>query len=323
MKLLTRLLSLLAFSFAFHTPAWSADPYPGSRPIKVIVPFGAGSGSDVAARIVLNEVQGVLGATFVVENLTGASGVIGAQTAAKAPADGYTLFLGTNTTQSANPSLFKKLPYDPLKDFVAITRVVSAPFILVVGPTLGVKNMAELAALAKAKPKTLSYGYSSVLPQVTGHMLAARLGGDVTGVAYRTLAQGMTDVISGQVTMLFVDSIAGLPQIKSGKVVPLAITSARRSSLAPEIPTMTELGFPNFELVAWSGFFAPAGTPKDIVDKLNDAFRTAMVKQAIKERFTGMGSDIELLSTGEFDRYLVQQKDVWARLLFDAGVEAQ
>ena len=111
--------------------------------------------------------------------------------------------------------------------------------------------------------------------------------------------------------------------VQSLVTVPLAITSARRSSLAPEIPTMTELGFPNFELVAWSGFFAPVGTPKDIVDKLNDAFRTAMAKQPIKERFTGMGSDIELLSTGEFDRYLVQQKDVWARLLFDAGVEAQ
>jgi tripartite-type tricarboxylate transporter receptor subunit TctC len=259
------LLSLLAAAGVV-----SAQSYP-TGPVKLIVPFPAGGSVDIVARSVAKRLSEVLGQPFIVDNRAGASGNIGAEIAAKSPADGYTLFVTSSGVLAANMHLYKKIPFDPFKDFAPVIRLVNQPNILLVHPSLGAKTVLELIALAKAQPGKITMGSAGI---GTGQDIAAQqfvmmTGTSVLHVPYKGGAPALTDLLGGQINAMFETSPTALPYVKQGKLKALAITSIKRSPLLPELPTVAEAGVTGYESVTWIGVVAPAGTPKPIVDRLN------------------------------------------------------
>ncbi|MDB5880539.1 MAG: tctC [Ramlibacter sp.] len=259
------LLSLLAAAGVV-----SAQSYP-TGPVKLIVPFPAGGSVDIVARSVAKRLSEVLGQPFIVDNRGGASGNIGAEIAAKSPADGYTLFVTSSGVLAANMHLYKKIPFDPFKDFAPVIRLVNQPNILLVHPSLGAKTVPELIALAKAQPGKITMGSAGI---GTGQDIAAQqfvmmTGTSVLHVPYKGGAPALTDLLGGQINAMFETSPTALPYVKQGKLKALAITSIKRSPLLPELPTVAEAGVTGYESVTWIGVVAPAGTPKPIVDRLN------------------------------------------------------
>ena len=241
--------------------AWSQE-YP-SKPIKIVVPFAAGSATDIVARLLADELRAAFNQNFVVDNKPGASAQIGAELVAKSPADGYTLFVTTNTSHSANPFLFKKLPYDPIKDFAPVAGFMNIPVIVVVDPKLPINSLQDLVAYAKARPGQVSFGYGNSIGQVVGASFAKAAGIEVVSVPYKSSPQAMTDVMGGQVVYGITDMAAGQAIVKAGKLRALGVSSEKRSSLMPDLPAISETpGLAGFELTAWVAMFAPAGTPK-------------------------------------------------------------
>jgi len=317
-----RFLALLAAGVAIAQPAWS-QAYP-TRPVRIIVPFAAGSATDIMARILADEMRTTFDQAFVVDDKPGASAQIGAEAAAKAPPDGYTLFLTTNTSHSANPFLFKKLPYDPIKDFTPVASVMRIPVIVVVDPKLPVNTLPELIAYAKANPNKISFGYGNSIGQVVGASFAKRVGIDVITVPYKSSPQAMTDVISGQVNYTVADMASGQTYVNSGRLKALAVSSKARSPLMPDLPAMSETpGLEGFEVVAWVALFAPAGTPKEIVDKLNAAVRTALTKPAVKERIAGFAAESAPGSPEELAVFVKDQLASWGKSIKEAGIQPE
>src|SRR5436190_1683824 len=247
----------------------AAQLYP-SKPIRLIVPFAAGGGTDLTARAIAQRLTEAWGQPVIVDNRPGANGTIGVDIAAKSAPDGYTLTM-ISSSHSVNVSLYKNLPYDLVKDLTPITQATTQPYALVVNPSLPVKSVAELIALAKSKPGVLNYGSSGIggLSHLSGALFAALAHIKLTHIPYKGGAPAMTEVISGQIDMLFSTLLQSHAQIEAGKLRPLAITTAKRSPAAPQLPTMIEAGVPGFEVAGWYGVLAPAGTPAPIVDKLN------------------------------------------------------
>src|SRR3984957_11735710 len=253
---------------ANHT-AKAAD-YP-SRPIHLIVPYAAGGAADSIARILAKRISHAIGQTIVVENRGGSGSIVGPEFVNKAEPDGYTLLLGQSGPISINPAVYKSLPYDPVKDFAPISLTTAYPYVMVVNPALGVKTLQEFVALAKSKPGALNYGTTGVgsSNHLVTELFAGRAGIKMTHIPYRGTALAVTDLLAGQVQMVFSDPISALQYVKSGALVALAVTSKDRSPVAPDVPTIAESGYPGFDAFAWHGILAPAHTPPAIVAKLN------------------------------------------------------
>src|SRR5688500_14520859 len=269
---------LLAFAF---TPV-NAQTYP-ARAVKLVVPFPAGSATDQIARVVGQQLQENLGQPFVVENKPGAQGAIAATEVARAAPDGYTLMVGTNTPLAANPSLFRKLSYDPAKDFAPVARLGTISFMIMVRPDFPAKNFKEFLSHAKANPGKLSAGYGSAGSQVSQAMLRSMGRIDFIDVPYKGLPQAITDVLGGQISFTFADMANALAQIKGGKLRGIAVTSQKRSALAPDVPAIAE-ELRGYELIAWFALVAPAKTPAPIVSQLNDVTVKSLAKPEVKAR---------------------------------------
>ena len=310
----------LALLFLLSVAALAAQAQYPSKPIRLVVPFAAGSATDSIARVVAQALIERLGQPVIVDPKPGASGQIAAELVAKAAPDGYTLFMTTNTSHSANPAMFKKLPYDPIKDFAPILLVGEVPFALVVNNAVPVKTTAELIAYAKANPGKLSFPYASSTAQVAGETLRVMSGINAVAVAYKSSPQAATDLISGQTQFYFIDFGTGLPHIKSGRMRALAATN-QRTELLPGLPAMSET-LPGFALTSWNGVLAPAGTPKEIVARLNTELRAVLTRPELRERLNVIG--LEVMGTGtpeDFGAFLQVELDKWAKWVKDAGIQ--
>jgi tripartite-type tricarboxylate transporter receptor subunit TctC len=294
-----------------------AEDYP-SRPVRIIVPFGAGGPADVTARLVGNTLQEALGQPFVVENRTGAGGVIGTETAAKAPADGYTLLMMSNT-QTANESLVPadQRKYELMRDLLPIAPVNYSDLVIVVHPSVQAKTLAEFIALAKSQPGKLNYASSGqgTPYHMAGELFKTMAGIDVVHVPYRNSGDARTGVISGQVQMM-IDAVTTMaPNINAGQVRALATTGTKRSAVLPDVPTASEAGVPGYEATIWLGLMAPAGTPKPIIDKLNAAINTFVKKGEIVELWNKQGAVPMSMTSQEFDKFLRGDIAKWAEVV--------
>ncbi|MEO6842865.1 MAG: tripartite tricarboxylate transporter substrate binding protein [Bradyrhizobium sp.] len=311
-------LALLAALPAF------AKAYP-SQTIKMIVPYPAGGTTDLLGRMVADQLQIGLGGAVVVENKPGAGTTIGAEQVARAQPDGYTLLLATSTTLAINKTLYRNLPYDPVKDFTPIALVAGVPFALIVNPSLPVKTLSEFIAYAKSKPG-LAYGSAgNGSPQHLGaEMLKSAAGIDIRHVAYRGSVAAMLDVIAGHISFMVVDLQPALPQIAAGKLRVLGVTTPRRVASAPDIPTLAESGLPGFELVAWQGVVGPAGLPRPIVDQLAAQIGKLVANPATRDKFKLLALEPLPPSTPDsFAEYVKSEVDRWATIVRNSGAEPE
>jgi tripartite-type tricarboxylate transporter receptor subunit TctC len=315
------LAALAVASALLAGPAW-AQGYP-TRNITLVLPFAAGSGTDTTTRLIAAEVSKALGQQLVVENKPGANGMLAATHVARSAPDGYTLFVTTNTTHSANPSLMKQLTYDPVKDFTPIARTGNLPFMLVIHPDIPAKNVQELTAYAKANPGKLTYASGSSAAIVMGATYARRAGLDLLHVPYKSSPPALTDVIGGRVSMMFIDIPTGLPLVAAGKLRGLAVTTKDRSSLLPETPSMQEAGVPDFDITSWQGWFGPPNLPKDVVTKVNAEVRKVIEKPEIKKQLGERGMDAFSGTPEQLSTFVDEQLVLWTRLIKDAGIEPE
>src|SRR5450631_730562 len=305
-------------------PALAEVTYP-SRTIKMIVPYPAGGTTDFLGRLVAEQLKTGLGATVIVENKPGAATALGAEQVARAEPDGYTLLMATSTTLAINKTLYKKLPYDQVRDFTPIALVAGVPFALIINPQIPAKTLAEFIAYAKSKPG-LAYGSAgNGSPQHLGaEMLKAAAGIDIRHVPYRGSVPAMLDVIAGHIPFMVVDLQPALQQIREGKVRVLGVTTPKRVAVAPDIPTLAEAGLPGFELVAWQGVVAPAGMPRPIVEVLAAQMAKLMADPSTRERLTALSLEPLPPSTPDsFAAYIKTEVERWADIVRNSGVEPE
>jgi tripartite-type tricarboxylate transporter receptor subunit TctC len=282
-------------------------------PIRVVVPFAPGGPTDITARHLSRKLTELLGQSVIVDNRGGANGIIGAEIVVKAKPDGYTLLMPTSSTVAINPAVYEKLPYDPMKDFATITPVVSAPVILFVNPSLRAKSVAELIALAKARPNELVFASTGTgsNTHVALELFRDQAGIKVTHVPYKGAGPAVTDVIGGQAQVMFADLPVLAPFLRSGRLRALAVAFEERTPLFPDIPSMKELGFPRFNARQWYALFAPAGTPREIVMRYNEAVRQAVASPDLRERYNELGADVFVQSPEEFSVFLKSEIERW------------
>ena len=315
-------LAVVASAATFLGGAVHAQAYP-SRPIKLIVPFPAGGGTDVIAREVANKVATQQGWTIVIDNKPGSGGNLGVDAAAKAAPDGYTLVLGQTSNLAINPTLYAKLPYNPEKDLAAVGLVASAPLVLVVGSDSPYKTLADVVAAAKAKPEVLNYASSGsgTVAHLATELLQKAANVKFTHVPYKGASQGVTDLIGGQIQMYMSSIPTLIGHIKSGKMRPLAVTSAKRADDLPDVPTVAESGYKGFEAVTWFGVVGPTGLPKDVVAKLNAGFNKALQDADVKKKLEAQGADV-LGSTPEKFASLIRDETVrWGKIVKESGAK--
>lgn len=305
--------------------AAAADAYP-TKPIRLIVPFGPGASADILTRRVAKELDGVLGQSIVVENRQGAGGIVGTDLVAKAAPDGYTLGVGTISTHAMNAGLYKALPYQPVRNFTPVSRIGAFSNVLVVPTSLGVTNMKQLIDLAKRSDKPLTYsspGTGTTL-HLQGEMLQRTAGVKLLHVPYADMGTYLPDLVSGRTDMSFGNLPHVLPFIKSGKLVPVAISTPQRSPLLPNVPTMAEAGFESMEMAPWIAIFAPAGTPADVVEKLNKAINAVLQKQTIRDAYMADGitptADPTAAGFATFHR---READRWVKVIEEADIPKQ
>jgi tripartite-type tricarboxylate transporter receptor subunit TctC len=299
----------------------NAQTYP-SKPVKLVVPFPAGSATDQIARVLGNELQSALGQPFVVDNKPGAQGTIAAEGVAKSPPDGYTLMVSTNTPQAAAPALFKQLRYDPVKDFAPIARLGTISFMIMVSADFPAKDFKAFLAHARANPGKLSAGYGSAGSQVSQAMLRSMGKIDFVDVPYKGLPQAITDVMGGAISFTFADLANALAQMKGGKLRGIAVTSAKRSPLAPEVPAIAE-ELPGYELIAWFALMAPAGTPKEIVNTLHTTTAKALAKPDVAARFATLGTDVGVMNPVQLEAFIKSEIAKWSKMAKEAGIQPQ
>jgi tripartite-type tricarboxylate transporter receptor subunit TctC len=315
--------TLMAGAAALAAATSSARAAYPERPVTLVVPFAAGSGTDTVARITAEQLATRLGQSVVVENRAGANGSVAATFVARAAPDGHTLFMTTNTTHSANPSLLKTLTYDPVVDFAPVARMGNLPFLLVVDPKLGINTVADLVARAKAEPGKLTYASGNSTGIVAGATFARRAGIDILHVPYRSTPPAITDIIGSRISMMFVDITAALSQINAGTLKALAVTTAERSKLLPSLPSMQEAGVPEFDITSWNGVFAPARTPPDIIARLNRELAAIATDPAVVKRLADVGFDAFTQSPDQLGDFVKAQIANWARMIREAGIEPQ
>jgi len=316
-----RFLFTLACTTLAAGPA-QAQPYP-NKPITFVVPFAAGSATDNLARVIAEKIGASLKQPVVIDNKAGASGFIAAQQVAKAKPDGYTVFITANTTHASNSALFKTLPYDPVKDFEPVAALGTVPLAVVVHPSIPAKNMAELIAYGKANPGKISFGSGSTSSRMAGEMLKSMAGIDMVNVQYKSNPQAVTDLLGGQIQLVIADAVTTMPHAKAGKLRALAISTAKRSPIAPELPTVAESGLPGYEMIGWFAAYVPAKTPKEIVAKLNAEIVRILESADAKARLAAVG--IETMTStpeglAEFQRVETAK---WAKLVKAAGIQPE
>ena len=307
-------------SWGITSMALAQEAYP-SHPITIVVPFGPGSGTDVGARLLGQKLGEALGQPVVIDNKPGANGSIAAEFASKAKADGYTLFMGTNSTHGANPALQKNMRYDPIKNFEPITRVAVFTSIIVINPNLPVKNMRELIAFGKANELTLATGNASGV--VMSESLARQVGWKLLRVPFKSNPPAMTEVMAGRVQVMFTDIAAAQGQLKAGTLRPIAVTSKARSALMPDLPTIAESGVPDYDLSGWIALFAPAGTPRPMVEKLNAEVTKVLNLPEVRTRFLDLGAEPSPMRVPEFSTWVQQEVTKWTRLVKESGIEPE
>ena len=313
----------LALAFALVSGHVAAQPYP-SKPVRIVIGFGPGSGTDIVARLLAEELQKSLGQPFIVENKPGAAAQIAANQVKAAPPDGYTLLLTSNTTHSVNPHVYKKLQYDPIADFTPIGGIGYFPFILAVDAKLPIKTPQELVAWAKANKGNAFYAYGTPTVQIPAEAINKIEKLDATGVPYKSSPDAMTDVIGGRAQFIVVDLASSQPHVKSGRLRALALTGSKRTSLAPDLPTVEEtLKIKDFDLAAWTGLFGPANLPQDVVDKLSDAMQKILNRPDIRERMLGSFIEPTPSDPATFKAMVRKQLDVWGEKVKVAGIQPE
>ena len=299
-----------------------AQNYP-NRPIKFIIPFPPGGGLDHTARTVQAKLQEALGQPIIIENKAGAGGIVGAEFAKNQPADGYTLFLGNTGTMGLYPAVFQKLPYDALKDFAPAGQLISNTLVAVTNAQVPANTLAEFIAWARRNPGKASYasGGSGAITHLAGEMLKSQAGIDMLHVPYKGSAPAVTDLIGGQVHLLIDVAAVSQQHVKNGKLKALAVTSAKRNAAFPELPTFDEAGLPGYEAIGWQGILVPAGTPKEVVNKLADAIQKVMADAGVREKFLAVGSEAAPSGPGAFSAFIRAEIEKWTRIAKAANVK--
>ena len=320
MKLLQR--TALAFATLLLAGSALAQSWP-TKPIKVIVPYPPGGTSDILARALGPGMQAALGQPWIVENKPGATGNVGADFVAKSPPDGYTLLLADIGSLAIAPSVVTGLPYDPVRDFAPVVMVAYSPHLLVVHPSVTAKDVRELIAQAKAKPDALNFAVSGTggANHLAGIDFAQRAGIKWTYIPYKGGAQALTDMVGGQAQVMFNGMLATYPFVKDGKLKVLAISSAKRFSAAPDIPTVAELGMPGFETGSWQGIVAPANTPADIVNKLHATITRVLATPEVKDRLDKAGAELLPQTPAQFGTFIRGERDRWAKVVKESGAK--
>jgi len=301
--------------------AGAQSNYP-NRPVRVIVPSSAGGGTDIVARIIAPELSKRLGQQVVIDNRPGAGTMIGIELASKAPADGYNLLMGLSTL-AINSALYKKVPYDPVRDFAPITVAVSSASIIVVHPSLPVKSVKELIAFARARPGQINYASAGTgtYPHMTMELFLSMAKLKMAHIPYKGTGPAMIDMLAGHTAVMAATILTGMPQIRAGRLRPLGITSKARSPVAPEIPTIAEAGLPGFESVQWYALLAPAKTPRDIVTRLHAEMVRVLQQPEIRQRFAADGADPVGNTPEEFAQFIQSELVKWAKVARGAGIE--
>lgn len=297
-----------------------AQAYP-TKPVTIIVPFAAGGTTDILARIIGQALTAELGQSVVVDNRAGAGGNIGGQAAAKAAPDGHTLFMGTVGTHAINASLYKKMPFDPVKDFAPLTRVANVPNLLVANPAQPYKSVKDLIAYAKANPGKVNFGSSGNGSSIhlSGELFKSLAKVDMQHVPYKGSAPAVTDLLGNQIGIMFDNMPSAIPHVRSGKLVPLAVTTAKRSPELPNVPTIAEAGVPGYEATSWFGMFAPAGTPAPVLAKLNAAIVKVLAQPDVKKKINEQGAEVYSETPEQFAAFIQAESVKWGKVVKESG----
>jgi tripartite-type tricarboxylate transporter receptor subunit TctC len=314
--------SLLFVLFAVAFSA-NAQTYP-SRPIRFVVPYPAGGPLDTVARLLAQKVSESVKQPVIVDNKPGAGGNIGAADVAKAPPDGYTLLMGAVATHAINPTLYASIPYDPIRDFTPIMQVASTPNVLVVNPSIPASTVKEFIAYAKANPNKLNFGSGSTgsAGHLAGELFKTMAGVEMTHIPYKGAAPAMTDLIGGQIQLMFDNLASSLAQVRAGKVKAIAVTTAKRTALAPDLPTIAESGLPGFDISTWFGIFAPGGIPKDVAARLHEEFARALAQPDVREKMLNLGAEPVGSTPEQFAAYIKAEADKYAGVIRASGAKA-
>jgi tripartite-type tricarboxylate transporter receptor subunit TctC len=320
---MNRWRQLAVAALAFWTTLAFGQAFP-NKPVKIVVPFTAGSATDILARTFGQKLSELWGQPVIVENRPGAGGTIGAALVAKSPADGYTLLVHS-AAQAVNASIYPALPYDTTKDFVEVATLGGQPNVLVVAPSTGYKTVADLIAAAKKSPGALNFGSAGTGSgtHINGEKFKLAAGIDVVHIPYKGTPEAITDTMTGRVTYFFSPISAALPNIREGKLVALGVSTAKRSSALPNVPTIAESGLPGFDYNLWVGMFAPAGTPADVVDKINADVAKVLQTPDARERLAALGAEAMVMTPAEFRKFMRDEIDDSAKVVKAAGIKVQ
>jgi tripartite-type tricarboxylate transporter receptor subunit TctC len=320
---MVRLACLAAACLALASqPAW-AQSYP-HKPVKVVVAFTAGGTTDILARLVAQQLTEKLKQPFVIDNKPGAGGNLGTELVVRAPADGYTLLVNSVGPIAVNPTLYAKLPYNPLTDLVPVVQIAEVPNVLVVHPSVPAQNMDELVAYAKANPGKLNYGSTGIgtSSHLSSFMLGKRVGFDATHIPYKG-ADALKDLLAGRIQFMFATIPSVMQHITAGKLRPIAVSSLKRSRALPDVPTVVEKGFPNFEAGSWFGFFAPKGTPEAVITIVNKAVNEMLTLPAIEQQMVAQGADPAGGTPAQFGQFTQREHDKWRVIVRESGARAE
>ena len=320
-KIALVLLALCAFGSTALAQS-QAQSWP-TQPLHLIVPFPPGGVTDVMARTVAQRLSEELGQSVVVDNRAGASGIVGAEAGAKAAPDGYTLTMGNISTLAINAATFAKLPYDPQKSFAPVSMVAIQPLLVAVHPSVPARTMKELVALAKATPGDIAYGTAGSSIHLAVEQFSTVAGIKMNHIPYKGSAPAITDLVGGQIQVLFDPFSTLYPQVSTGKVRGLAVTTEKRSSVAPELPTLAESGYPGFDVSSWQGIVVPAGTPQPIIDKLHAVLVKILAEPGVKAQFAKQGAEASPSTPAAFGTYIASEIARWKKVAQDAGVKPE
>ncbi len=317
--------STLAAALALvATGPLAAQSYP-AKPVRIVVPYAPGGPYDDIARVLAQNLGEIWGQAVIVDNRGGAGGMVGADVVAKAPPDGYTLLLGNSGPLTINPTLQPKMTYDPLKDFAPVSMVVAGQMTLVVHPSLPAKNVADLVRLARSRPGQLNYASAGVgnLQHLGMELLQSLAGIRMNHVPYKGAAPAFIDLIGGQVELMFANIVGALPHVKSGRVRALAVSSAKRAAVLPEVPTVAESGYPQFDATTWSGIFAPAATPKEVLARIHGDLTRVLQRPGVHDRFVSQGSAVIAGTPEELAAFMRRETALFAKIIRGANIRPE